>query len=522
MIFRRLLPHLPGRRALPQSWLPQSWLPQSWRLPSAFDAAGYLAAHPDLAGLGATAAAWHFLRHGRREGRLPRMLEAARLEAALWAGDPAAAGALTRLAGSGAPQTAETLWARLALARAALAEDDPARAGAVLQGGGPDMAGALARVLGLPDPLLLLAGRALQDGDSTGAARLLRLARRLTGRGRAGRRLAERGPGLALMQAALARAGAGDAAWSPALAPLYAGTGLAPPDLLPADLSCGPLPAFDRLTARPGPAVPEGPLVSVIVPMRDAASTIDTALTGLCAQSWRALEILVVDNGSADGSVARVLARAGADSRIRLIDGAQAPGAYGARNLGLARATGEIVALHDADDWSHPERIARQMQALAAAPDRPACLSHWARMSGDLIPAAGRPDLAVVHQNLSSLMIRRDAVRQIGVWDQVRAGADTEYILRLRQVFGAQAVVPVLPDVPLAFGRQRAGSLSRAAETGLLGPGAAARTAYLAAARDWHSRAGRPSLAPDLSPDDPRPFPAPAALRIGPSEEAGS
>jgi hypothetical protein len=145
------------------------------------------------------------------------------------------------------------------------------------------------------------------------------------------------------------------------------------------------------------------------------------------------------------------------------------------------------------------------MQAMAAAP---ASLSHWARMSAGLIPGCWRPVLPVVHPNLSSLMIRRAVVARIGAWDRVRAGADSEFIARLRQVLGAGAVAEVLPGVPLAFGRQRAGSLSRDGATGLLGAGAAARAEYLAAAADWHRQAGHPCL----PSDGPRPFAVPGAL----------
>lgn len=483
-------------------------LPGRWRPPAAFDAAGYRAAHADLAGLGDLRALWHFLRHGRAEGRLPCALRAAGAEAALWRGDPAAPAALQALAAEAGP---EGLWARLALARADLASGDAQAAAARLAGQGR----ALARTFGLPGPLFLLAEIALHLGDAGGAAAALAQARGCGGAG----------PGAALLQGAAALASGDVPGWRAALAPLFAPAALAVPDLAVPDLPFSDLAfpdlagaaaaPFDRLAAAPGPLCAEGPQISVILPARNAAATIGTALSSLSAQSWRPLEVLVVDDGSSDGTAARVEAWAARDGRIRLLRAGQRLGAYGARNLGLSAARGDFIALQDADDWSHPDRLARQVQALRAAPGAPACLSHWARLDAALVPACWRPDVAVVHPNLSSLMIRRAAVQRLGVWDRVLAGADSEYLERLARVFGPGALLPVLPGVPLAFGRQRAGSLSRAGGTGLLGSGAAARADYLAAARAWHAA----SPAPRLQPDGPRAFPAPAALRLPEGEE---
>jgi hypothetical protein len=146
-----------------------------------------------------------------------------------------------------------------------------------------------------------------------------------------------------------------------------------------------------------------------------------------------------------------------------------------------------------------------------------ACLSAWARLDSDLRPSGLRPDVGLIHPNLSSLMIRSAAAGQLGYWDRVRAGADSEYLERARRVFGAAAIGQVLPGLPLAFGRVSGGSLSQSAETGLFGPGAAARTAYLAAARDWHARTAAPAL-----PRHPagRHFPVPPALQIAPEDAA--
>lgn len=489
-------------RADKTSGLGPAWVLR-WRPPGAFDAAWYGRTYPDAAtALGGRRV--HWLRHGRHEGRLPCAIAAAGAEAALWAGEVAARADLARLATS--TLRTERIWARLALARAAAAAGDWAQAGA--QTAMLDPKSDLVRHLGLPAPLLFCAEVARHQGDAPRAQALLRLAGQAFG------------PFAALH---LARAcqnltvlGADAAGWSQALTAVFAPHGLAVPGLALPGLAV-PWPGraegatpFDRLTTKAGPRVTDGPLVSVIVPTRDAGAMLDTALSGLVAQSWQRLEILVVDNGSGDDTAARLANWAAFDPRIRPIDGRAEPGAYGARNLGVSLATGEVITLQDADDWSHPDRIRLQLKALLAAPDRIACLSFWARMTEDLCVTGIRPDIGLVHPNLSSLMLRRATVARLGYWDQVRAGADSEYVARLIRVFGPGALGHVLPGVPLAFGRMRAGSLTQAVETGLVfGPGAAARTAYLAAAAAWHAASPAPHL-----PRHPvlRPFAVPAAL----------
>ncbi|HYN39311.1 MAG TPA: glycosyltransferase family A protein, partial [Rhodospirillales bacterium] len=112
----------------------------------------------------------------------------------------------------------------------------------------------------------------------------------------------------------------------------------------------------------------DGPLVSVIMPARNTERYIDTALSGLASQSWRNLEIIVVDDASEDGTSDRVRAWADREPRIRLIRAASAGGPYCAKNLALQLARGQFVTFHDSDDWSHPRRVERHVLPLLADP----------------------------------------------------------------------------------------------------------------------------------------------------------
>ncbi|HEX5135939.1 MAG TPA: glycosyltransferase [Planctomycetota bacterium] len=101
---------------------------------------------------------------------------------------------------------------------------------------------------------------------------------------------------------------------------------------------------------------------SVVIPVRDMARYLAEAIESVLAQDEPACEIVVVDDGSTDGSadVARRYA-----PRVRLIDEGRLGGAFAARNRGLREVTGDAVVFLDADDRLLPRALARYRRALA-------------------------------------------------------------------------------------------------------------------------------------------------------------
>lgn len=109
---------------------------------------------------------------------------------------------------------------------------------------------------------------------------------------------------------------------------------------------------------------PAAPLVSVIMPCFNAAAYVEEAIGSVMAQTYPAVELIVVDDGSSDGSPAIVerLARQH-EGRIRFVSQANA-GPYPARNHGLRLARGEYVAFLDADDWWREDFVEKLLGAL--------------------------------------------------------------------------------------------------------------------------------------------------------------
>jgi len=123
----------------------------------------------------------------------------------------------------------------------------------------------------------------------------------------------------------------------------------------------------DGSTARNPP-----PRVSVVMPIFNAAPFLDQAVDSVLRQSFSAWELLLIDDGSTDGS--RALAERHADEhhgRIRFFHhaGNANRGASATRNLGIEHARGEYLALLDADDVWLPEKLEKQVPLLDARPD---------------------------------------------------------------------------------------------------------------------------------------------------------
>ncbi|CUH38965.1 Putative glycosyltransferase EpsH [Jannaschia seosinensis] len=267
---------------------------------------------------------------------------------------------------------------------------------------------------------------------------------------------------------------------------------------------------YDGLSAAAAPR--RGPLVSVLLAAHNARETLPTAIRSLQAQSWRDLEVIVIDDASSDDTAAQARTLARDDPRIRVIEMAENGGAYVARNAGLKSARGEFVTIHDADDWSHPDKIARQVAHLRDHPEVIGCTSEQARMRDDLSVTRFTESGRLVIDNVSSFMFRRaPVVAALGAWDTVRMSADNELIRRVRRVFGDKSVTH-LATGPLSFQRERSNSAIADPILGINGYRFGARKEYYDAQTHFHSTAPPEALRYD---GRTRPFPAPRILEGG-------
>jgi len=244
------------------------------------------------------------------------------------------------------------------------------------------------------------------------------------------------------------------------------------------------------------------PAVTVLMPVRDAAATLDACLDSIQAQSFADFELLVVDDDSTDDSRALVAARAESDPRIRLLDAPQR-GLVACLNRGLARARAPLVARMDGDDLMHVDRLAAQQEYLHRHPevDVVACrvrafpdarveagMREYLRWQNACIDSDTLRDEIYIESPIThpSAMFRRGTVIGDGGYRDGDFPEDYELWLRLAENGRRLAKV----ERCLLHWRQHDGSLSRRDPRYSRDAFDRLRARYLA--RDARLRAGRP------------------------------
>src|SRR5919204_1015723 len=119
--------------------------------------------------------------------------------------------------------------------------------------------------------------------------------------------------------------------------------------------------------------------VSVVIPTHDRGRVVVQAIESALAQTYRRLEVIVVDDGSTDDTADRV--RCLRDARVRYLRRPHA-GVSAARNAGIAAATGDLVAFLDSDDLWKPDKVEAEMAALARYPSAGGVFSDLEKLDG--------------------------------------------------------------------------------------------------------------------------------------------
>jgi glycosyltransferase involved in cell wall biosynthesis len=218
----------------------------------------------------------------------------------------------------------------------------------------------------------------------------------------------------------------------------------------------------------------ETPLVSVVIPAYNASHTISRAIDSVLAQSYKVLEVIVVDDGSGD-NLGAALQKYGDAVRLLRQDNA-GPGA--ARNRGATEARGEFLAFLDSDDFWHPQKLGMQLAAFHERPETNLCWANYRRLRKDEITTANttgpieRPefvysdDFSAFFRNpyvgTPGVMIKSDLFERLGGFrTDLWAGEDIDLWLRAAY----RGVVAHIP-VPLFFVVTSDDSLTSRSEDG--------------------------------------------------------
>jgi glycosyltransferase involved in cell wall biosynthesis len=196
------------------------------------------------------------------------------------------------------------------------------------------------------------------------------------------------------------------------------------------------------------------PAVSAIIPAYNRAHTVGRAIQSVLDQTFQDLEIIVVDDGSTDGT--KAIVEAFRDPRIRYLRHERNRGAAAARNTGIRASHGEYLAFLDSDDEWLPHKLEEQI-ALLKDPT-----AGWGLTCSGFFLVINGSEREYIHAPCSSwfkrllrtcdlgpgttLVVRRECIGKVGLLDEgfIR-GEDWDWLLRLSKVF-ALAVV----EKPLA------------------------------------------------------------------------
>lgn len=188
--------------------------------------------------------------------------------------------------------------------------------------------------------------------------------------------------------------------------------------------------------------------MSVVIPAFNAAKTIQETLLSVSQQTYQALDIIVIDDGSTDETAALIRAHTRMDPRVRLL---QKPngGIASARNEGIRASKGAFVAFIDADDLWHPTKIRKQIEVLLCASADTALVYAGCRIidaDGNVTGSLRRFGVNgwVLHRhfhtnivgNGSSILVRKGVLEEVGGFDPClrEAGAEgcEDLLLQLR------------------------------------------------------------------------------------------
>lgn len=179
----------------------------------------------------------------------------------------------------------------------------------------------------------------------------------------------------------------------------------------------------------------ESPLVSVVLPVKDGVRFLREAISSVLDQSYRPLELLVVDGGSTDGS--RDVAEEFVGRGVRVID-QEGTGIASAWNQGIEAAEGPILAFLSSDDRWTNGKLDMQVSAMIEQPDVAYTIGHFRYFlePGCEIPATFNRSLLgrdLVGRIMETLVARREAFDLIGLFDAgLRTAEDVDWYARAK------------------------------------------------------------------------------------------
>jgi len=242
----------------------------------------------------------------------------------------------------------------------------------------------------------------------------------------------------------------------------------------------------------PSEPIRHSELVTILMPSHNNEQWLTRALHAALSQQGVAVEVVLIDDGSTDGSVRVAHQIARTAPNLKVISLLRNFGCYYARNVGLMNSSGAYVTILDTDDIMPPDRIARQLDALKAAKGVVACRCQQRRWTPDYTAP-----VSALKYGENSLLWRRDVLNRLGAYDTVRFSGDGEFRFRLEKTYGVSAVLKMPDEVYFTRTLENSLTTSRTSRVFTLEEGQLAvtmspsRSNYREAFTAWHAGAGK-------------------------------
>lgn len=204
--------------------------------------------------------------------------------------------------------------------------------------------------------------------------------------------------------------------------------------------------------------------VSIIVTTYNEVGLIRHSIKSLLAQTYRSIEVILVDDASSDKTV-KVFEQTCQEnnfSNYKIIRMKKNSGPFITRNIGIQYTRGKYITFHDADDWAHPQRMEEQVKALETN-NKVASISQLVRVkpNGEIFSKHIYPLNRIA---MVSLMIKREVLEELGFFYTDLLGADTEYFDRINYFYGSEKVENI--KKVLTFAAHRPNSRTTSETTG--------------------------------------------------------
>lgn len=195
------------------------------------------------------------------------------------------------------------------------------------------------------------------------------------------------------------------------------------------------------------PSVLNGPLVTIIMSAFNPDIVLmRKALRSLQMQTHQNTEVFIIDDASDSNSAEQISSLTDEFTFAKIIRLNENAGPYVGRNVALKRARGEFIAIQDADDWSHPQRLAAQLNAFKETPEARLVTSRHIR-----IDLSGKVQMEAKFQIFGdgpmTSLFRRSVFEETGPFALVRSRGDVEMRERIRDYYGQHSI----KEIPVAL-----------------------------------------------------------------------